>query len=505
MKEELHRHEPARRRHPLVRDDARDGALVHPDVLGDVAQDERLEVRDAVVEEVALLLHDGLGDPHDRALPLVEALEEPLRRAHLLAQVALPLAVEVRVARQQHPPVQGGHLQARKAVVVEDDDVVVLDLHDGDVGLDVDRAGRVVAAAGFRVQLADPLEGLLDLLDRDAHLAREKGRGLGPELREAVGHELHEEGRRDVRGTRLQEEDLRQVAPADADRVERLEERERLLGGLERARDGLGRLLERHPQAAVRIDVSDQEAAGLAHVRRRVRDAELLREMGLEPGGRLGAVLEGELLGLLAHAGGRGGAFHVVAEIRLELEVGERVVRGAGRGIDDRLRGGDVRRRRGQGLGRFGARVRVRRRGGELAVVGDGGLERRVRSLGRGSEIQLAGLGGARLLVGPSRLLGVLLVQHRVRDELLVHHVLELQARHLQELDRLLQRRRHDEALRESQREFLFESHLRFGSPTCRAGLGTILALRLSPAGTPRRDTPGGLPGRPKASRESPS
>ena len=225
-------------------------------------------------------------------------------------------------------------------------------------------------------------------------------------------------------------------------------------------------LLERHAQAAVGVHVADQESARLAHVRRRVRDAELLGEVGLEAGRRLGPVLERELLGLLAHAGRRRRALHVVAEVRLELEVGERVVRGAGRRVDDRLRGGDVGRRRGQRLGGLGAGVGVRRRGGELAVVGDGGLEGRVRRLGRGREIQLAGLGGARLLVGRRAVRRILLVEDRVRDELLVHDVLELQARHLQQLDRLLQRRRHDETLRESQREFLFESHLKPAAPS---------------------------------------
>ena len=41
-----------RRVHVLVVDHAADRGLVHPDVVGDVAQDERAQVLDAVIEEL---------------------------------------------------------------------------------------------------------------------------------------------------------------------------------------------------------------------------------------------------------------------------------------------------------------------------------------------------------------------------------------------------------------------------------------------------------------------
>ena len=57
------------------------------DVVGDVAQDQRPQVLDAVVEELALVAHDRVGDLVDRALALVEALDQPDRRAHLVLEV----------------------------------------------------------------------------------------------------------------------------------------------------------------------------------------------------------------------------------------------------------------------------------------------------------------------------------------------------------------------------------------------------------------------------------
>ena len=70
----------------------RDRRLVHADGLGDVAQDHRLEVGDALLEELALLLDDALGDADDRLAALLDRADEPLRVAELLADELLGLA-----------------------------------------------------------------------------------------------------------------------------------------------------------------------------------------------------------------------------------------------------------------------------------------------------------------------------------------------------------------------------------------------------------------------------
>src|SRR5262245_19836137 len=86
VEEILHREETPRRVDVFVGHDARDGRLVHADVVGDVAEHERPEVLDAVVEERPLVAHDGLGHLVDRTLPLVEALDQPDRRPHLVLE-----------------------------------------------------------------------------------------------------------------------------------------------------------------------------------------------------------------------------------------------------------------------------------------------------------------------------------------------------------------------------------------------------------------------------------
>ena len=66
---------------------------MHADRLGDVAQDHRLEVGDALLEELALLLDDALGDPDDRLAALLDRADQPLRVAQLLADELLGVRV----------------------------------------------------------------------------------------------------------------------------------------------------------------------------------------------------------------------------------------------------------------------------------------------------------------------------------------------------------------------------------------------------------------------------
>src|SRR5207247_9284232 len=79
---------PLRRVHVLARGGAAHGRLVHADVVGDVLQHERAQEGDAAAEEVALELHDARGDHVERALPLVDRLDEPGGGPHLLLDVA---------------------------------------------------------------------------------------------------------------------------------------------------------------------------------------------------------------------------------------------------------------------------------------------------------------------------------------------------------------------------------------------------------------------------------
>src|SRR6185295_16536601 len=88
VEEVLHLEHALRRVHVLVRHDAADGRLVHADVVGDVAQDERTEMFDAVIEEIALEVDDAVRDLVNRLLPLLDRLDQPERRSEFVFDVS---------------------------------------------------------------------------------------------------------------------------------------------------------------------------------------------------------------------------------------------------------------------------------------------------------------------------------------------------------------------------------------------------------------------------------
>ncbi len=142
---------------------------MHADVHRDILEDQWLEVGHAVVEELALELHDALRDQVEGPLALVDALDEPGRGAHLLLHVALGVAVG---SFAEHLAVEIAHPQPRHAVVVEGDDQLVADLLDEDVGDDVADVALAEVAAGFGLEGGDVVRGVDDLRDGDAEFLR---------------------------------------------------------------------------------------------------------------------------------------------------------------------------------------------------------------------------------------------------------------------------------------------------------------------------------------------
>src|SRR5206468_9118664 len=69
----------ARRRHVLLRGDARNGAFVQAERLGDFTKDQGPHGDLAVLEEVALPVDDRLRDPQDRLEALLHVLDQPAR------------------------------------------------------------------------------------------------------------------------------------------------------------------------------------------------------------------------------------------------------------------------------------------------------------------------------------------------------------------------------------------------------------------------------------------
>ena len=242
----------------LVRDHARDGRLVHADVVGDVPKHERPEMLDAVIQELPLVPDDRVGDLVDRALALVEALDQPDGRPHLVLEIVRGLGADRAVAAPQQPAVGRRNPQLRQAVLGELDDVLVADLADEDVRLDVDRPLARVLAAGLRLEVLDDLERRLDLRHPDAELLGQRRELPVQELGPVLPDDPFDQRVLDAEGGELDQKAVRQVEGADARRIEGADQ------GQRRVHVGLvfivrlADLLARDPQVPVLVDVADE-------------------------------------------------------------------------------------------------------------------------------------------------------------------------------------------------------------------------------------------------------
>ena len=212
-----------------------------------------------------------------------------------------------------------------------------------------------------------------------------------------------------------------QVARGHPRRVQPLDDLERLLDLLPRIGAEVRDLVHRGAQQAVLVHVLDDGVADLEGELVRDRHVELPEEVVVEVGLDGEVVLGPEVVvAVLAHRR-VAGRLPVLAEVGVEVDVVDRLA--------------VVELAVGRGLGRLLGRLL--RRGRRLL-----------------------------LLLGLVPGLGPLL-EHRVLGQLLGDQGLELGAGHLQQLDRLLQRRRHHQPLRQLERQFLLEGHRSSGPAGC--------------------------------------
>src|SRR5882724_7481936 len=314
------------------------------------------------------------------------------------------LCVTFRTA--QEGAVQRVDPEARDAFLVEHDDVVVAHLVDRDVGRDVALVGGGEAAAGLGLEPLDLLDRLHDAIERLLERARDLGVAAPLEVLEVLLDDLDGEGVGLGVGCQLEEEAFAHAARGHAGRIESLHQPESALDFLDGGTHAQGDLFHLRPEVAVVVEVADDGLADGHRPRVVGRPAQLLIQVLVEGGARATQVLEGQLLPLL-HGHGR--------PLVGLVEDG----------------GGEVE----------GQLIRA------LAIDRGGLLRHGFGGRGFGGQLRHPGLGGGRRVgIDVLRLL-LHLFQKRVVLQLFPHHLLELERRQLQQLDRLLQERRHHDPL----------------------------------------------------------
>ena len=155
----------------FVGDGAADGRLVHADDIGDLGHREGFEERDAALEERDLGFDDLPGDALDRALALLDGVDEKLARAHALAEIVAFLFGER--ALGDHVAVRVGNSETRDVVAVEVDLPLVSVFFDGYVRNHDAVAVFGETAPGRGVEFADLFDGRLHVVGVGGELARE--------------------------------------------------------------------------------------------------------------------------------------------------------------------------------------------------------------------------------------------------------------------------------------------------------------------------------------------
>src|ERR1017187_8776646 len=238
-------------------DGATDGGFMHADDFGDLRHGHGLEMRDALVHELALALDDFAPDVGDGGLALVQALDEKFAGADFFADVILHLGVVLAAGHQIFIDIADA--QVRNLLVVGGDGEIVAALHHEDFRRDVLLDGGQEGASGARLQPADARERVLHVVHGFAGAACDFGNTPLPQRDHVVADDAILQSFLLAGAFQLQHQTLAQVARADTDGFKGLNNLEDFGNFLRRQAGGGGKFLDGRAEVAVVVNVADEQ------------------------------------------------------------------------------------------------------------------------------------------------------------------------------------------------------------------------------------------------------
>ncbi len=201
---------------------------MHPDHLGHLPQCERLQVLDALLEELALPVHDEIHHLQHRLPPLLDRLDHPVGAVEALVDELLVLALVLPLVPRD-VLVGLGDPQPWQPGVVQKDVVLVVDFLDHEVGDDVDIACGAELQPRLGVEFGNVVGRPLHLLRREAVPLADVAPAVRLEVLPGVLHEPVGKRVGALLVLELQQQALAQVARPHAGRVELLHDLQHLL------------------------------------------------------------------------------------------------------------------------------------------------------------------------------------------------------------------------------------------------------------------------------------
>jgi len=258
--------------------DAADRGDVHADLVGDVLEDQGPQFFRAGDKKVVLLLDDRLHDAQDRGPALVDGVDQPARGFEAVLDIVPGLLAGV-FAVEHHPAVLVIDAQLGHIPVVHIDLEFAILLAHLEVGGDIIIHQRGVALSRLGVEPGDVAEDILDALQIEVQVLGELFKTFVLEILKMVADDL--DGGLIVRLLleQLDQQAFPQVAGADADRIETLDDSEDALNGGDVDLQALGDRLDGGAQVADGIDVPDDVLPDDLFLGRKRRETELGEEV----------------------------------------------------------------------------------------------------------------------------------------------------------------------------------------------------------------------------------
>src|ERR1017187_6606475 len=258
-------------------DGAADGGFMHADDFGDLRHGHGLEMRDALVHELALALDDFAPDVGDGGLALVQALDEKFAGADFFADVILHLGVVLAAGHQILIDIADA--QVRNLLVVGGDGEIVAVLHHENLGCNVLLDDRQKGASGSRFQLANAGERFLDLLHGLAGAARDFGNAPFAERVHEVADDAIFQRLLLAGAFELEHQTFAQIARPDADGFKCLNDLEDFGNFFGRQAGGSRQFLDRRTEIAVVVNVAEEQLGDALPFVVQFRIAHLFDEM----------------------------------------------------------------------------------------------------------------------------------------------------------------------------------------------------------------------------------
>jgi len=265
------------------------------DFFRDFLDHHGLERVGAEIEIFALTRDDGLANAKNGVLALLDVLHQLDSGGETLFDVIADVAISSITDKQA--AVSWAQAELGQVVFVEESDPLTVDFAEIDVGLDEAGFGLVVAKTRPGIKFLDDIKSSLDDFDRTVKSPRDFLQLVGLNLFQMLGDDLLCKRVLRIESFQLKEQAFAQIARTNTDRIEILNDSERVFEIIRGILSRLGQLFDGSGEIPVFVEVADDAFGNFFHCVGADRNTQLPHQMIAETARRRKKLLERRPLG----------------------------------------------------------------------------------------------------------------------------------------------------------------------------------------------------------------